>query len=243
LIAASTATARITVLIPTPLVTDATTEENTQTTTGLVITPNTVDTGAINSLQITNITGGSLFLNDGTTPVADNDFITVAEGAAGLKFTPTTGSQANCGFTVQESTTADVSGLIGTTATATITLLLPIGPPVVTNAQTAENTQTAAGLVITPNQADQGLVNSFQITDITGGTLFLSDGVTPVNDGDFITLAEGSAGLKFTPTTGSPVNGSFTVQESATTDASGLSGAMASATITGPVGPPVVTNA
>ena len=224
-------------------VSDATTTENTQTTSGLVITPSAGDADVVNNFQITNIIGGSLFLNDGTTPVTDGQFITVAQGAAGLKFTPTTGSQANGAFTIQESTTAGATGLIGAAATATITLLMPAGPPLVTDAETTENTQTAAGLVITPAPADTGLVKSFQITTISGGSLFLSDGVTPVTDGEFISVAQGAAGLKFTPAAGSPVNGSFSVQESATTGVSGLSGAPAAATITGPLGPPVATDA
>ena len=46
----------------------------------------------------------------------NGQFITVAQGAAGLKFTPTTGSQANGTFTIQESTTAGTTGLISATA-------------------------------------------------------------------------------------------------------------------------------
>jgi uncharacterized repeat protein (TIGR03803 family) len=214
-------------------ITDTATPENTPTTSGLMITPNAADAAVVNSFQITGTSGGSLFLNDGVTPVSNGEFITVAQGAAGLKFTPTNSSQANGNFTAKESTTGDSSGLIAaSTAVATITLLLPAGPPSVTNATTGENAQTTTGLVITSKAADAGLVNSFQIENISGGLLFLSDGATPVTDGDFLTVAQAAAGLKFTPTSGSLADGSFTVQESATTDASGLSGAMATATIT-----------
>ena len=58
----------------------------------------------------------------------------------------------------------------------------------VTNATTFENTQTTSGFVITPNAAELGTVTSFQITNITGGSLFLNDGLTPVTDGEFITI-------------------------------------------------------
>ena len=64
----------------------------------------------------------------------------------------------------------------------------------------------------------------FQITGITGGTLYQNNGTTPITSGSFITLAQGEAGLKFTPTAGSLVNGGFSVQESATAAASGLNG-------------------
>jgi hypothetical protein len=54
----------------------------------------------------------------------------------------------------------------------------------------------------------------FQITNITGGTLYLNDGVTQLTNGQFITVAQGAAGLKFTPAANSLTSGSFTVQAS-----------------------------
>ena len=206
-----------------PGVTGAVTGENNQSTTGLVITPDPANQGIVNSFQITNITGGTLYLNDGVTPVTNGEFITTAEGAAGLKFTPTTGSTANGSFTVQESS-GGVPGLLGVPTTATIFVVGLKGPPNVTSATTAEDTQSTSGLVITPNAADAFSVITYQITNITGGSLFLNDGVTPVTNGEFITTAQAAAGLKFTPTTGSFLSGSFKVQESATFDASGLNG-------------------
>ena len=92
---------------------------------GLVITPDGVDASLVTNFQVTGITGGALFLNDGVTPVIDGEFITVAQGAAGLKFTPTAGSLANGSFVVQGSTTADSSGLLNDTAMASITVLAP----------------------------------------------------------------------------------------------------------------------
>ncbi|HEX3998657.1 MAG TPA: hypothetical protein VHX65_08930, partial [Pirellulales bacterium] len=336
---------------------------------GLVITPAAADAGLVNGYQITSITGGTLFLNNGTTQVTDGEVITAAQGAAGLKFTAN--SLVNGSFTVQESSTIDTTGLSGTTTAATITVTSPLpsypdlqvsnlrlsatlaqpgqvitifwndinagdgptptgvgwqdgiavdnlttgqtlvdttvgynastsgaiaadgqspqlsisfalpggsqgagllviavdtnfndtlfesnangtadsnntatiqvistipvsapfGAPTVTNAFTDANTQTTAGLVITANAADAALVNGFQITNIAGGSLFLNDGATPIVDGQVITVAQGAAGLKFTPTANSFANGGFTVRESATVDASGISGAAATATI------------
>jgi Peptidase family M23/Beta-propeller repeat/PKD domain len=215
-----------------PSVTNATTTDNTQTTSGLVVTPNAADAAFVTNFQVTNITGGTLFKNDGTTVINNGDFITVAEGAAGLKFTPATNSLASGSFTVQESTTATTAGLGGPTATATITVNLALHQAAVTNATTNDNTQTTAGLIITPNTADTAFVTNFQITNITGGTLFKNDGTTVINNGDFITLAEGAAGLKFTPATNSLAAGSFTVQESTTATTAGLGGPTTTATIT-----------
>ena len=106
-----------------------------------------------------------------------------------------------------------MGGLSGTTATATISVTL--AGPTVTSATTTENTQTTSGLVITPGANDSSAAY-FQITGITGGTLFQHNGTTAIVNGGFITVAQGEAGLKFTPTTGSLASGSFTVQESTT---------------------------
>jgi hypothetical protein len=103
----------------TPSVTNASTNANTQTTSGLVISRNPLDGAEITHFKITGITGGALFKNNGTTPINNGDFITFAEGNAGLKFTPGT---TNGRFNVQASTSASDAGLGGGTATATITI-------------------------------------------------------------------------------------------------------------------------
>ncbi len=230
LIPASTATATITVLSPTPSVTNATTGEDEQTTSGLVVSPGTVDASIISNFKIAGITGGTLFLNDGVTQVTNGEFITEAQGAAGLRFTPTTGSLATGSFTVQDSIAANASCLVGVTAAATITVQAPT--PTVTNATTGENVQSSSGLVIAPGAVDTSLITYFQITRITGGSLFLSDGVTPIANSGFITVAQGAAGLRFTPTAGSVVSGSFTVRDALAANAAGLLGTTAKATVT-----------
>ena len=163
--------------------TNAATTANTQTTSGLVITPGVNDTLAA-YFQITYITGGTLYLNNGTTPIANGSFITLAQGAAGLKFTPTSAALVAGGFTVRESTTNITSGLIGPTARAAIAVTL--SGPKVTGASTTEGVQTTSGLVIRPSTNDS-MAAYFQITTITGGTLYLNDGITPIVDGSFIT--------------------------------------------------------
>src|SRR5205085_2275907 len=85
-----TATATITVnpIADTPSITNATTNEDVQSTAGLVISRNPVDGPEVTHFKITAITNGTLFQNDGTTVVNSGDFLTFAQANAGLKFTP-----------------------------------------------------------------------------------------------------------------------------------------------------------
>ncbi len=71
--------------------------------------------------------------------------------------------------------------------------------PSVTPANTVVNTQTTSGLVITRNAVDGPEVTHFKFFSITNGRLFKNDGVTEIPGGGIITVAEGQAGLKFTP--------------------------------------------
>ncbi|MGE5608133.1 MAG: Ig-like domain-containing protein, partial [Bacillota bacterium] len=107
----------------------------------------------------------------------------------------------------------------------------PVGPDV-TPATTFEDTQSTSGLVITTNPAGSYAVTHFKITGITNGTLYLSDGLTPVNDGDFITLAQGAAGLKFTPSPNFSGTAGFGVQAAQSNSDSILKGLITSASIT-----------
>jgi len=56
-------------------------------------------------------------------------------------------------------------------------------------------------------------VTHFRISNISGGTLFLADGTTVLNDGDFINVAQGQAGLRFTPAAG-VTEGHFEIEAS-----------------------------
>ena len=120
----------------TPSVTNATTNEDTQTTSGLVISRNAADGAEVTHFKITAITNGSLFQNNGTTPIANNDFITFAQGNAGLKFTPSANFFGSGSFTVQASVSGVDAGLGGATATATITVNPVADTPTATNAST-----------------------------------------------------------------------------------------------------------
>ena len=115
--------------------------------------------------------------------------------------------------------------------TFTVTIAPVADTPTVTGTTTDEDTQSASGLVITPNLADGASVTHFKITGISGGTLYQNDGATAIADGTFVTVAEAAAGLKFTPSQDSTANGSFDVQASTSASDAGLGGAVQSAVI------------
>ena len=95
--------------------------------------------------------------------------------------------------------------------------------PTVTGAVTAEDTQSASGLVIDRNATDGLETTHFKITNIVNGTLYKNDGITIINNGDFITFAEGNLGLKFAPTLDFNGAASFDIQASTTGDDTDLS--------------------
>jgi CSLREA domain-containing protein len=244
----ATVNINVTPVPDTPSVTPATTNEDVQTTSGLVITRNAVDGAEITNFKITGITNGTLFLNNGTTPIHNGDFITVAQGAPGLKFTPAAdlfSPTTTFSFQIQASLNGTDTGLGGGLATAAITVNAVADTPSVTPATTTVNTQTSSGLVITRNAADSTEVTNFKITNILNGTLFKNNGTTQINNNDFITFAEGNAGLKFTPANNlsSPATTfSFNAQASTSNADAGLGGSTALATITVGCGATVVSS-
>jgi hypothetical protein len=128
----------------------------------------------------------------------------------------------------QGHTTRDANAnwveLSGVTAFSPWTIATHVNqPPAVTGASTFVNVQTSSGLVVTPASGDVD-VTYFKISNINNGTLFKHDG-TPISAGNFITVAEGAAGLKFTPTTDFSGNGSFDAQSSFDNSGTGLSSA------------------
>ncbi|NWL88119.1 hypothetical protein DMN77_11020 [Paenibacillus sp. 79R4] len=107
----------------TPVITDAVTAENRQSTSGLVITPDPEDSGNVKYYKISGIVGGTLYKHDGTTQIANGDYITVAEGGAGLRFTPEAHANSVAGdtfsFQVQAAPKADGT-LLSNPVTASI---------------------------------------------------------------------------------------------------------------------------
>ena len=226
----------------TPVVTNATTNEDTQTTSGLVITPNVADTAGVTHFKITGITNGTLYQVDGSSQITDGMFISVAEGAAGLKFTPVANSFGTGSFTVQASVSDVDAGLGGGTATASITIA-PIGDaPGFTGASTSEDVQSTSGLVLTRHAADGVEVTHFKITAIANGMLFKNNG-TPIPVNGIITFDEGNAGLKFTPAAN--FSGSASVTAQAVTSAAGAGGGvttLATIAVSAVADTPSVTN-
>ncbi|MDQ1613907.1 MAG: type secretion system protein ImpB [Pyrinomonadaceae bacterium] len=240
-----------------PYVTDAETEPGVQTSSGLVITPAADAEGKstthfkITGIEGGKIEGGKVFKSDGKTEIPANTFITAAEGAEGLRFTPTDATVTTGSFTVQASKSNADAGLIAeASAIATITVkpkqndpgttttpTAAPGAPTVTDAETTRANQTTSGLVITPSADPVGKdATHFKITGIEGGTLFKTNGTTPVATtaaNAFITAAEGAAGLKFTPAPAGNTDGKFTVQASTSNADTGLiANATATAKIT-----------
>ena len=72
--------------------------------------------------KITSIANGTLFQNDGTTPIADGTFLTFAQANAGLRFTPAPNFFGTASFAVQAATGNTDGGLGGATATVDITV-------------------------------------------------------------------------------------------------------------------------
>jgi hypothetical protein len=190
----------------TPSVTNATTDEDVQTASGLVLSRNAVDGAEVTHFKITGITNGTLYQNDGLTAIGENEFITFAQGNAGLKFTPSPNFFGTASFHAQASVSNVDAGLGGGVVTATITVNPVPDAPVMQNYLTDEDTPVTT-IVIARNPADGAEVTHFQITGISGGTMTLGDG-TPIHDGDFI-AADQPSPLHFIPAPNFFGNGLF----------------------------------
>jgi hypothetical protein len=165
-----------------PSVTSATTLEDTQTTSGLVVGRNALDGPEVTHFKITAITNGTLYQHDGTTPIADGAFITVAQGTAGLRFTPAANlfsPGTAFSFVVQGATDASGSGLsTGTTATITVTQVNDAPSFTLPSTTTSSAEHAGAQSVATfataisagPNEGSQTV--HFNVTNDTNTALF-----------------------------------------------------------------------
>ena len=149
---AQTFTITINPMADAPTVTGATTNEDTQTNSGLVISPNVNDGPEVTHYKISNIQYGVLYQLDGTTIIPNNIFITAAQGVAGLRFTPSLNGTFNGSFEIQSSLSANDAGIdpISGKVTATITVTPVNDMPVFTKGEdqtVSENAgaQTLAG--------------------------------------------------------------------------------------------------
>jgi hypothetical protein len=110
----------------TPGVTPAATDEETPTSTGLLVTRNMADGDEVTHFRVTGITGGTLYRADGSTEVGEGEFIEfAADGTYQLYFLPDLDQNDDTGgfgFDVQASLDGDESGLGGSIVTADITV-------------------------------------------------------------------------------------------------------------------------
>ncbi|EMI15277.1 Cadherin domain protein [Rhodopirellula maiorica SM1] len=172
----------------TPSITGATTDEDTQSTSGLVITRNAADGAEVTHYKITGITDGTLYKNDGVTEISNGSFITVAEGTAGLKFTPNADFNGTGNFTVQASTSNDDSGLGGGTTVANVTVDAVNDTPVVNGPGSALSATEQVGLAIegsgfTVNDIDAGSGTMTATINVGEGTITTTAGDSGVTIG------------------------------------------------------------
>jgi hypothetical protein len=209
---ANTLTFDVATVADTPTITSTLTQNGQQSTDGLVVSRSTADGAEVTHFKITNITNGTLYQNDGTTPIINGDFITFAQANAGLKFTPS--SYLNGSFDIQGSTTNNDSGLGEAPTTATI---IVNRPPELTsgNGNTGsydhgENSSVVATITATDPDNDAltfslsgGADQSrFSINPTTGELSFNAnpDYETPVDQGHdntyeiTVTVADGKGG-------------------------------------------------
>jgi hypothetical protein len=150
--------------------------------------------------------GDTLTLSGFTQPT---NGVLVDNGDGTFTYTPAGNFSDIDGFTY---TVSDSNG--GTATGAAIIVVTPVGDtPQVTNVFT--NVEVQSGPIYIDRNANDGAeVTHLKISGITNGTLYLADGVTPIENGDFITVGQGQVGLRFTPAENSSADGSFNVESS-----------------------------
>ena len=122
---AATSTITVTPVGDTPQVANITTLEDTQSG-AIVINRNANDGAEVTHFKISNISGGTLYKNDGTTVITAGSYITFADANAGLKFTPTLNSNTAGSFDVESSEDGTTVAAQSSAATSTITIT-PVG--------------------------------------------------------------------------------------------------------------------
>ncbi|MDJ0784481.1 MAG: cadherin-like domain-containing protein, partial [Desulfosarcinaceae bacterium] len=127
---------------------------------------------------------------------------------AGVTFTPAADydSDFTIATRIEDGAGAAVTGVKRISAT-------PVGDTPRVGSASAPMNGSSGLIVIRPHAQDGAEVTHLRISDITNGSLTLADG-TPIHDGDFITVAQGESGIRFTPLVDSMAPGSFRVAAS-----------------------------
>ncbi len=170
-------------------ITSATTAEDTPSSSGLVVSRHASDGAEITHFKITNISNGQLFQRNGTTPIANGDMITFAQGSAGLVFTPDENKNTAAGdifsFDVAGATDANGTGL-GSATTASVTVTAVNDAPVPSADSLAAVDEDSAARTIPifaliandtsgpANEADQELTIT-GVSNAVGGTVAIED--------------------------------------------------------------------
>ena len=188
---------------------------------------------AANQVGVYDLTGGFVRSIAVTTPYGleftPNGELLVSSGD-GLnpeqveRFNPITG--APLGDLVPDGPTLDEPHYLNFVGSHEVVVANEVDLPSVTGTTTPQDIQTTSGLVVTRHATDGSEIRYVKITNITNGTLYQNDGTTAIANGSFITYAEASAGLKFTPNLGFTGAGSFDAQVSTHNDNSNLSTAV-----------------
>jgi len=153
-----------------------------------------------------------------------------------LTYTPDSNFSSTDSFNY---TISDANG--GTASGTAFIYVTPVGDtPQVADSIVLAGSQSAP-ITISRHAADGAEVTHFRISGINGGSLSLANGVTQVNNGDYISVTQGQAGLRFTPDADA-VEGSFQVESSE----DGMTVAAQSGMVTSTIGvtalpPPVTT--
>ena len=195
-----------------PSITGTTVREDEMGRPDIVITKNVIDGDEIRAFRVVSNAPGRFYLSDGVTMVLNGGFVSAASAANGIRFRPNPNVFGSYTIQTQAATSPTVEGIGGDVATAAIIITPVADAPRITGTTVAEGGLSETGLVVLPNSADGAEVTHFRIASVVGGTLFLADGMSSLSVGQFITVAQGAAGLKFAAPIASIGNGMVEVQ-------------------------------
>ncbi|MBF0098014.1 MAG: DUF4347 domain-containing protein [Magnetococcales bacterium] len=226
--------------VQTPSVGSPTLNEDTDSG-AITITRDSGDGNELTHYQITGISGGTLYSDSSySTAIANSDFIASAGASTTVYFRPTSNRNGttggNASFTVQAATGNSTANLGGSTITSTITLTAVADSPSVASPTILEDSDSSA-IAITRTAGDGTETSHYQITGITGGTLYSDASFSSaISNGDFIASAGATTNVYFRPTANrnSTTGGdaSFTVQAATGSAAANLGGSTVTSTIT-----------
>lgn len=233
--ASATATATVTirpVVDGAPSVSGATTKEDELSRADIVIQRNALDGDEIRYFRVVTDLPGRLYLNDGVTMISNGGFVSAVAASAGLRFRANPNVFGTYTIQAQAATSPTVDGIGGDVARASLVITPIPDMPRISGASVDEGGMTSSGLVILPNTNDGLEITHFRIASILGGTLYLPDGITTLAVGQYVSVAQGAAGLRFAAPHASMGNGQVEVQ-AATAANPALTGTMrASAVVT-----------